>query len=865
MNRSLRATYRLQFHKDYTLYDAVQLVPYLENLGISHIYASPLLAAVPGSMHGYDTISWDYIDPERGGETGLQALVDTLRAHNMGLILDIVPNHMSTHYLNVWWRDVLKYGSSSKYAAFFDIDWDVSQTDEAHHIILPFLEKPLSDIIKENKIRFLYMDEERSFVFVYEDRIFPVALESMKWVEGFSEYKNEESLTSISRKHLIDFFSSETSEGRQNLSMLLQKQHYRLVWWRNAGDLVNWRRFFDVTSLIALRMEQSYVFTHTHAYLFDLYQRGLVDGFRIDHIDGLLQPDEYCRNLRKRLEQLKHKRPESLRNDPIIFVEKILADKESLSKKWQVSGTTGYDFLEQISLLLHSPKGEKKLDFVWEQCGRFPYKKVQNLARNEKLNSSFYKMFHDLIFSFVKFFPLDQNITTHSIETVLRNILLSFPVYRIYFSGNTISKQSLPYLRKACNEARKELPSYHLPLLNKIEQILSQTIYQTLNRKDPENLFVNLTAPLAAKAGEDTAFYRYARLLSRNEVGTDPALFSKNIEAFHQANMSRFVSYPEALLCTATHDHKRGEDGRARLMVLSEPEVKWPETVMRWFEENPYISKADQLFIYQTLISAWPLNNEDFSDFSQRFQSYLIKALREAGLCTSWDNPDLVYEKTCQNFMMQLLYTSFVKDLATFINNISPAAAINSLTQVILRYTVPGVPDLYQGREEWDFSLVDPDNRRSVNYLKLQKGLGKEENLSILATSWRDGRIKQEIIRKLLILRKKYPRLFIKGLYKEVLVEGDLSDHVVVFQRVTKDIKIIVITSRFNFSLKINDNLQSCHEGWKKTKILLHDNWKSAEWKSVLWNNSCKNKDFDNLGYFYGALPFDVLIAHHVT
>lgn len=218
MNRSLRATYRLQFHKDYTLYDAVQLVPYLENLGISHIYASPLLAAVPGSMHGYDTISWDYIDPERGGEAGLRALVDALRAHNMGLILDIVPNHMSTHHLNVWWQDVLKYGSSSKYAAFFDIDWDASQADEAHHIILPFLEKPLSDIIKEKKIRLSYMDEERSFVFVYEDRIFPVALESMKWVEGFAEYKNEESLTSVSRKHLIDFFSSETSEGRQNLS-----------------------------------------------------------------------------------------------------------------------------------------------------------------------------------------------------------------------------------------------------------------------------------------------------------------------------------------------------------------------------------------------------------------------------------------------------------------------------------------------------------------------------------------------------------------------------------------------------------------------------------------------------------------------
>lgn len=875
MNRLLRATYRIQFHKDYTLYDAVCLVPYLEKLGISHIYASPLLASVPGSMHGYDTIDWNCIDPERGGEAGLKALVNVLHAHNMGLILDIVPNHMSTNHHNLWWQNVLQYGSKSKYADYFDIDWAISQTQKTRRIILPFLEKPLSDILKEKKIRFLHNDKTKSFIIAYEDKIFPVALESMDWVVGRPGFENAENLTFHSKKLLTDFFSPETSEGRQNLLLLLQKQHYQLVWWRNAGDLVNWRRFFDVTSLVALRMERPEVFMRTHAYIFDLYKRGLIDGLRIDHVDGLLQPTEYCQNLKKELENLNKKRPEHLRSNSIIFVEKILADNETLLKKWPVSGTTGYDFLEQISLLLHNPKGKEKLNTLWKQCGVFPYEKVQETARNEKLNSSFYKMFQDLVHECTKIFPLEQDITAHSVEGVMRKVLLAFPVYRIYFSGSTISKQSLPYLRMACHEAHKNLSAHYIPLLDKIEHILSQRIYQSLDKKGPENLFMCLTAPLAAKAGEDTAFYRYARLLSRNEVGTDPALFSKNIEAFHQANKSRFASHPEALLCTATHDHKRGEDGRARLTVLSEPEAKWSEIVRCWFEQNSSLHKydhlgkqiyrADEIFIYQTLISAWPLNKSDFSDLSQRLQSYLTKALRESGLRTSWDAPDMAYEEMCQHFMMQLLHTSFAKNLAEFINIISPSSVINSLTQVILRYTVPGTPDLYQGREEWDFSLVDPDNRRSVNYSKLQENLEQEVNLLELTASWHDGRIKQAIIYTLLKLRKNYPQLFTNGQYKELLVQGPLSDHVVAFQRSTKDIKIIVITTRFNFSLEVDEFLRSYHCGWNGTKIYLHDRQRDVDWKSILWGNTFRNKDILDLAYFCGSVPFDIFISHHVT
>ncbi|KDE21246.1 hypothetical protein AZ09_00075 [Acetobacter aceti 1023] len=425
-------------------------------------------------------------------------------------------------------------------------------------------------------------------------------------------------------------------------------------------------------------------------------------------------------------------------------------------------------------------------------------------------------------------------------------------------------------MHAACKEAQKTLPAYYIPLLKNLEHLLSQNIFPTSDSKEPANLFMCLTAPLAAKAGEDTAFYRYARLLSRNEVGTDLELFSKDIETFHQTNMERFASYPDALLCTATHDHKRGEDGRARLMVLSEPEVNWPDTAMHWCEKNDTlctdgnsISRMDELFIYQTLIAAWPLDRSDFSHLPQRLKGYLTKALREASLRTSWNAPDRVYEETCQSFMMQLLHTPFVQEFTAFIGRISPAAALNSLAQLILRYTVPGVPDLYQGRENWDFSLVDPDNRRPVNYPKLQESLDEKANLFILAHSWQDGRIKQALISKLLALRKNHPQIFTNGYYEPVSIQGPLADHVVAFQRITKDIKIFVIVTRFPFSLSINNYLQSHHEGWMKTQISLPASQLNRAWESVLWERPLENIAPFCLAYFYGSIPFDVLIAHN--
>ncbi|KFL89828.1 Malto-oligosyltrehalose synthase [Acetobacter malorum] len=856
MTLSLRATYRIQFHKDYTLYDAILLVPYLKKLGISHIYASPLLASASGSLHGYDTISWDFIDPERGGEEGLLALVETLRAHDMGLILDIVPNHMTTNPQNAWWQDVLQHGRGSQYAYYFDIDWSVSAEQETHKIILPFLEKPLGDILEDQKIRVSYQEDTGSFAITYEDKVFPLAPESLS-------HDHKEIFT--------DRFNPETVEGKSNLLALLQKQHYQLVWWQNAGDLINWRRFFDVTALIALRMELPEVFARTHAYVFELYRRGLIDGLRVDHVDGLLQPAQYCQDVVQALDILTPERPENLRNAPFIFVEKILSSGEYLPKNWPVSGTTGYDFLEQASLLLHHPAGEEKLNAVWAQLGPHPYDKVMRAARDEKLNSSFYKMFQDLAQSLTECFPPEQDITPHAVACVLREVLLAFPVYRTYFFETDLNEESRVYLSAACEHAKKTLPAHLIPLLMALKSLLSQASEPGSGGKSFQDMFVHLTAPLVAKSGEDTAFYRYDRLLSRNEVGTDPALFSKGIEAFHQTNLSRLASHPQTMLCTATHDHKRGEDGRARLTVLSEPEANWTEVVALWFEKNKAfhtqgganssVSRADEFFFYQTLISAWPVDTGELSGLPKRLETYLTKALRERGLRTSWADPDTGYEESCQQFVGQLLKTSFVKDLTAFIDRISPAAALNSLTQVILRFTVPGVPDLYQGREGWDFSLVDPDNRRSVDYARLGKDLDDDNSLEKMASSWRDGGIKQHLICKLLKLRENYPKLFIKPRYEAVSAQGELADHVVAFQCVSEDMKMLVIATRFGLSLSMDDALRSHTKGWGTTHLSLPEGEESGEWKSILWGKTFKNSPAFGLDYFYGAVPFDVLIA----
>ncbi|GAN59065.1 malto-oligosyltrehalose synthase [Acetobacter cibinongensis] len=851
MKPVLRATYRLQFHKDFTLYDAVNLVPYLQKMGISHIYASPLLESINGSMHGYDTVSWERIDKDRGGEKGLEALVNALRIHGMGVILDIVPNHMSTNHENLWWNDVVKRGARSKYASYFDIAWDQK---ENFKINLPFLEKPLSSVLDDKKLFLAYNREQKNFYFSYEDKKFPIL---WKHINTHFKYHDKTDLSSEHVHSIEDFFSTKHP---LHIKELLSKQAYELSWWKLAGDTVNWRRFFDVTSLIALNMDNETVFDHTHAYIFSLFERGLIDGLRIDHIDGLKKPSWYCNKLRERLKAIQKKNSQKLQGEIYIFVEKILNKEEKIPQIWHLDGSTGYDFLEQTSLLFHNPQGEEILTSYWDSIGNSSYNSIQKAARAEKIDTAFnqmYERFSHLLFNAL---PACGYISKHRVSSILKEILLEFPVYRSYFSDVTRDNQSDIFIDQAFKTVKEHLPEWQHNALEAIKHALTQPVIAGSNLEQAQNIFEALTAPLAAKAGEDTAFYRYNRLLSRNEVGTEPGIFSDTIASFHEANMLRLAAFPYNLLCTATHDHKRGEDGRARLTVLSEPEAAWVPEVEKWFSyhedfSEKYLSKADQYFIYQTLVASWSFMDLNKTSFSKRLKAYLIKALREAGQTTSWLSPNKNYEQRCLEFVDDLQNSEFMLHLEKYLDHIGPSSTLNSLSQLVLRCTSPGVPDLYQGRESWDFSLVDPDNRRAVDYALLQQSLQSDTSQAELMNSWKDGRIKQWLTQIILNFRKEFTDLFARGDYQPVEVTGTFSNNIVAFSREYDGVKMLVITSRFGFSLGLDHTLRSYSENWNTTELATKGSYKSIFDGKVLSGE--QTLCLDNMR---GTLPIDVLV-----
>ncbi|NVN01427.1 MULTISPECIES: malto-oligosyltrehalose synthase [Asaia] len=869
----LTATLRLQFHREFTFDQAIPLVPYFRKLGISHIYASPLLASTPGSMHGYDTIDCHRIDPDRGGIEGLRRLVARLRQEGMGLILDIVPNHMGVGPDNGWWMDVLRLGQRSVYAQHFDIDWRPADVSLHHKVLLPFLGAPLGDIIHSGELTLGFDAASHHAVLHYGDQRFPLSPESEKTLLEEAGHDNGRPvdagfLNSAAGEAVLDrlrtLLDHHTKAGRARLRTLLDAQHYRLAWWRVAGDLINWRRFFDVTSLVALRMDQRVVFDDAHRLVFDLYREGLIDGLRVDHVDGLARPAEYCTRLRARLDTLRRERPESLQEQAPFFVEKILQRNEILPLEWPVTGTTGYDFLEQVDLLLHHPKGETPITELWSAFGPDDFEEVEQTARHEKLDTSFVGEFETLVALLAKEFPQERDLTPHALGAALRAVLTAFPVYRSYFADGGDSGADFRAIDRARLAAQHMLPGYQHNILDQICQYLADARIDTAERQDILERFEHLTAPLTAKAGEDTAFYRYARLLSRNDVGCSPDRFAASVLQFHTSNKERLATHPQALLTTATHDHKRGEDGRARLMVLSEPETEWPHTARHWLahtesllektSHGPSPVPADAYFIFQTLISSWPLEKSEMAAYPERLEAYLTKALREAGERTGWSTPDEAYEEACLTFAKACVGGEFSEELTTYINRLENSAALNSLAQTLLRMTSPGVPDLYQGREGWDFSLVDPDNRRPVDYAKLSQDLENGEGFAESCHHWKTGRAKQALIETVLGLRLRQPNLFKAGRYLPVAVSGPLSEHVVAFERESPEGAYLVVAPRLTMALSPNNDLSTVHSGWAETHLAVE-----GEWESLLHKYTSRKGEAFSLAYLDRAVPIDVL------
>lgn len=794
-----RATYRLQFHKDFTFADAEALVPYLARLGISHLYASPITTARRGSTHGYDVVDPTRINPELGGEPAFRSLVAALRARGLGLVIDIVPNHMGVAGgENPWWNDVLEKGQASPYARFFDIDW-------RERLVLPVLGEPLPATLEQGALQ-VEMRDGAPVLTAYGEHRFPIRAEDRDgWRPG---------------------------NDRQALRALLDRQHYRLASWRVANDELNWRRFFTISELAGLRAEDPQVFEATHALYFRLYREGLIDGLRIDHVDGLTDPAGYCRQLRERLDAIP--RPAGAPPGPAyLVIEKILGADEPLADDWGVDGTSGYDFMEEVAALLHAPAGEEPLTALWTGISGRPadFAAEELRARQDMLAWQFEGQLTRAVASFVALAgstPEAAGITAGMLRRALERLLWVFPVYRTYGSG-----RSAPATDAAI---RARARARVVPFLPPGEAGVTDLVLSWLAGEGPGDAglaaeavrrFQQLSAPIAAKAVEDTAFYRYGRLLSRNDVGFEAGRFSTSITDFHAIARDRAARFPHAMLASATHDHKRGEDVRARLAVLSELPGLWHDHVRRWQDlAAPFaagVAGADLYMLFQMLFGAWPEglgpgDAEGLRAYADRIDAWQQKALREAKLRSSWEAPDEDYEGRCAALARALLDPArspeFLADLAAFLAHTEAPARANTLVQAALRCTMPGVPDLYQGTELPDFSLVDPDNRRPVDY-------GRREVL--LATGGKAGGAeKLRLIADLLHLRQRHPTLFSEGAYRPVPATGPQAGHVLAFERVGKEASLLcVVALRCAQPLAGRVSLGLPPEWWEETMLEL--------------------------------------------
>ncbi|WP_223505664.1 malto-oligosyltrehalose synthase [Pseudomonas sp. GL-RE-29] len=846
MTQPLRATLRLQFHKDFTLDDAVPLVPYFARLGISHVYASPLLSARAGSMHGYDVVDPTTVNPELGGEAALRRLVSALREQNMGLILDIVSNHMAVGGNdNPWWLDLLEWGRLSPYSEFFDIQWHSPDPLMEGQLLLPFLGSDYGIALQDGTLK-LRFDERGAFYVEHYDHHFPICpsdygellkaeAEPLKLLaDRFStlSYQTDAHNLAIALKdelrelashpavlqgieHNLTAYDSLTSEGFQRLHNLLERQSYRLASWRTAADDINWRRFFDVNELGGLRVERPAVFEATHAKIFQLVAEGLIDGLRIDHIDGLADPRGYCRKLRRRVDSLAPGR-----HLP-IYVEKILGEGETLHRDWSVDGSTGYEFMNQLSLLQHDPEGQQNLSEVWQRYSERPadFRQEAQLARQQILNGSLAGDFESVAQALLQVARDDlmtRDLTLGAIRRALQELIVHFSVYRTYISALGRSEQDEVFFQQAMDGARQTLGEADWPVLDCLANWLGGEPW----RKRPAGRlrkrlkhacvrFQQLTSPAAAKAVEDTAFYRSAVLLSRNDVGFSTEQFSAPVSDFHEANLQRLELFPDNLLATATHDHKRGEDTRARLAILSERSKWCVEQIGLWRalarplrDDDQMPSAGDELILYQALLGSWPLDlrpddQPALEAYAQRISLWQRKALREAKLQSSWSAPNDAYEQATERFTQRLLLSPegdlLRTALAKVARTIAVPGALNGLAQTLLRMTVPGVPDLYQGNDFWDFTLVDPDNRRPVDYASRQQALQQTLDLPDLLEHWRDGRIKQTLIAQTLNTRAEHAELFRRGSYQALVVIGSQAHRVLGFVREWEGKRAIVI------------------------------------------------------------------------
>jgi (1->4)-alpha-D-glucan 1-alpha-D-glucosylmutase len=914
-----RATYRLQLNAEFGFAAARRVVPYLARLGISHLYASPLTMARPGSGHGYDVIDFNRLNPELGDEAAFNALVAELHGHGMGLILDFVPNHMGVGADNPWWLDVLEWGQESPFASFFDIDWEASARGVRDKLLLPVLGDQYGLVLEAGELQLGFDAATGSFAVRYYDNVFPIglrqyprllqeaadrlgsaggALTELAWRFGGLGAGGSSRARRGARRQEAAALKAELAtlagdataraaleaaavriNGRPGqpqsfraLHRLLEEQAYRLAYWRVASSEINYRRFFDINELAGLRMERPEVFEATHRLLLRLIAEGKVQGVRLDHIDGLYDPRGYCERLLARVAEVLPRAegapPPALdakAGQPIyLVVEKILARHEYLREDLPVAGTTGYEFIGLAGGLFVDPSAERQLTATYHRfIGEEPdFGQVVVAAKRQilryALNSELHVLAHEL-HRLAQQSWRTRDFTLTGLREALGDVIACFPVYRTYITAAGAKAEDRRDLDWAISQARRASNLVDLSVFDFLHAALSTDLAASgrYRRRDviaTAMHFQQLTGPVTAKAVEDTAFYRYVRLISLNEVGGEPQHFGTSPSAFHTVVQQTQRFHPLTMLASATHDHKRGEDVRARLNGLSELAPEWRRRVRRFALLNRLRrqeiagrrvpSRNDEYLLYQTLIGAWPLEIEApealaASDFAERIVAYMIKALREAKQETSWTAPDPAYEDGVAQFVRRILDPvsgrAFIADLLPFQAEIARIGAVNGLAQTLLKLTAPGVPDSYQGTELWDLSLVDPDNRRPVDFERRGRWLAEPRPVAELLADWRSGRIKQQLIARTLAFRRRAPAPFRDGDYLPLTPAGTHAERIVAFARRTDQALAIVIVPRLIAPLLRDSELPLPPPLiWADTEVELPEGWADAALRDEL-------------------------------
>ncbi|MGY3450568.1 malto-oligosyltrehalose synthase [Bradyrhizobium sp. USDA 4353] len=854
------ATYRLQLTADFNFEAAARVVPYLKALGISHVYASPFMKARKGSTHGYDITDHSKLNPELGGEDGFAKLTAALKAHDLGLILDFVPNHVGVHFDdNPWWLDVLEWGQASPHAASFDIDWDQLPYRARGGVLLPIIGTSYGHALEHGDIELRYDPDEGSFSCWYFEHRLPVAPERYgEMLRIIVKEAGEESseagkailelasrypgLRHPNRKEAPSFKAAlkaiagapdviarglsayKAGEDRpaQTLALhhLLERQHYKLGHWRLASSDINYRRFFDVNTLAGLRVEDAGTFEAIHRLVKKLIADDQLQGLRLDHIDGLRDPAQYFQRLRRLIRDARGPAVGPF----YVVIEKILCEHEKLPSFAGVHGTTGYEWMNVITQLLIDGRGLEPLDEIWRQISNKPPRLapvIKEAKRRvlETLLTSEFTVLTRLLARIANGHYSTRDYSEDSLRQALELYVLHFPVYRTYLTGAGPTEADRKLIDHAIAGARAEWFASDGSIFDFLRDALTMDLIKrdrsTTHSVPRVRRFAlkvqQFTGPMMAKSLEDTGFYRFHRLLALNEVGGDPSAHALAIGDFHKLMQARAKHWPHGMTATATHDTKRGEDARTRLAALTELPSDWTSAVARWKTMNAAHVVTDgnmrapsatfEYMLYQTLVGIWPATGTDES-LTERLQAYALKAAREGKEETSWLNPNEAYENGLRSFIDGILDRErsgeFLQSLEIVAKRVALLGALNSLTQLTLKATMPGVPDFYQGTEFWDLSMVDPDNRRPVDFAAREHALRESEapDWAGLADHWPDGRIKLAWTRQLIKQRNELPSVFTDGSYEPLEVSGRHAEHIVAFARRRGREAVIVVAAR---------------------------------------------------------------------